>query len=201
MPDKSPKTRNIQSIDWDAIWRSLDWDDAERQQSDVQQRLKQRAELYAQPSKRQESSVQQQEEAYQLLTFDLGSERYGIDVRVVTSVRAMNTLTRVPGSPTFYRGVVNVRGQIITVLDLRIILGLGMETSSIPEELIVVKANQLELGILADHVSDVERIPVTAIELIEMQYARGVTMGRLVVLDIEQLLTDERLVVGGVDDL
>jgi len=132
---------------------------------------------------------------------DLGAERYGIDVTTVTSVRAMSTLTRVPGVPPFYRGVVNVRGQIITVLDLRVFLNLGGNANKIPNELIVVKSNALELGILADHVSDVEHIPVDRIEPVEMKYARGVTTGRLVVLDIEQLLTDERLFVGGADEL
>ncbi len=201
MPDQDSKIRDTMSIDWEAIWKSLDWDDTDREQEAIRERLQQRAQQYAKPSKQQESYQSDRKDVYQLLTFDLGSERYGIDVSVVTSVRAIKKLTRVPGAPSFYRGVVNVRGQIITVLDLRILLSLGINTSEIPPEIIVVEYNNLELAILADHVSAVERIPVDVIEPIEMTYARGVTLGRLVVLDTEQLLADERLFVGGVENL
>jgi len=202
MSDKESNIRDTLSIDWDSIWQSLDWDDADRQQQAIKERLHQRAQQYAKPSKQHQDAYQSgQDNTYQLLTFDLGAERYGIDVTVVTSVRSTSKLTRVPSAPPFYRGVVNVRGQIITVLDLRILLSLGMDTSKIPPELIVVKYNKLELAILADHVSDVERIPVEAVEPIEMTYARGVTLGRLVVLDTMQLFTDERLFLGGVDNV
>lgn len=199
MSDQEIKKRDTMNIDWEAIWQSLDWDDTDRQQEVIRERLKQRAQQYAQPSKQQATLQEEREEAYQLLTFRLGSEQYGIDVRMVTSVRSVSKLTRVPGAPSFYRGVVNIRGQIITVLDLRLLLSLGMDTNETPPELIVVKNPPLELAILADHVSDVERIPVDTVEPIEMSYARGVTLNRLVVLDIEQLLSDERLFVGGVD--
>jgi len=200
MSDQDSNMRETLSIDWDSIWQSLDWDDEDRQQEAIQERLHQRAQQYAKPSKQQANDQLEQDNVYQLLTFDLGAERYGIDVNVVTSVRSTSKLTRVPGAPPFYRGVVNVRGQIVTVLDLRILLSLGMDTSEIPPELIVVKYNKLELAILADHVSDVERIPVEVVEPMEMTYARGVTLGRLVVLDTEQLLTDERLFLGGADN-
>jgi purine-binding chemotaxis protein CheW len=200
MSDQDSNIRDTISINWEVIWQSLDWDDTDRQQTAIKERLKQRATQYAQPSKQQQIFEQEKETVYQLLTFDLGSERYGIDVTTVTSVREVSKLTRVPGAPPFYRGVVNVRGQIITVLDLRILLALGMDTSEIPPELVVVRHNNLEIAILADHVSDVERIPVDVIEPVEMTYARGVTLGRLVVLDIEQLLSDERLFVGGVNN-
>jgi len=199
MSDKESNMRDTLSIDWEAIWQSLDWDDTQRQQAAIQEQLKQRAQQYAQPSKQQTTLQEEREEAYQLLTFDLGSERYGIDVTLVTSVRSIGKLTRVPGAPPFYQGVVNIRGQIVTVLDLRIILSLGMDTTHIPPELIVVKNQNLELAILADHVSDVERIRVDAVEPIEMKYTRGVTLNRLIVLDIEQLLSDERLFIGGLD--
>lgn len=199
MSDQETNKRDTLSINWESIWQSLDWDDADRQQQAIKERLHQRAQQYAKPAKQHESYQSGLDNVYQLLTFNLGSERYGIDVNVVTSVRSTSKLTRVPGAPPFYRGVVNVRGQIITVLDLRILLSLGVDNSIIPPELVVVEYDKLELAILADHVSDVERIPVEAVEPIEMTYARGVTLGRLVVLDTEQLLTDERLIIGGVD--
>lgn len=199
MSDQESNIKDTVNIDWEAIWQSLDWEDSERKTEVIEERLKQRAQQYAQPSKQQATYQEQLEQVHQLLTFTLGSERYGIDVTVVTSVRSIGKLTRVPGAPAFYRGVVNIRGQIITVLDLRILLSLGMDTTQIPPELIVVKNQSLELAILADHVADVERIPVDAVEPIDIKYARGVTLDRLVVLDTEQLLTDERLFVGGVD--
>jgi purine-binding chemotaxis protein CheW len=186
-----------EGIDWEAVWKSLDWDAEDRQQQTIHERLRQRAAQYATPLR--EDRIEG--ETYTVLTFALGSETYGVDVTLVQGVRAVTKITRVPGAPHFYRGVINVRGQIISVIDLRTFFEIDGDEQDPPRELIVVRANQLEIGLLARHVEGVMTVPQAAVELLEdMRYALGVTMERLVVLNIATMLEDERLIVGGGDE-
>lgn len=187
------------AVDWEQLWSELDWDNPDRQKQAVTRRLQQRARQYA--TSINQEGVQNSSDSLGVLTFDLGKERYALDIGVVLGVRQLMRLTRVPGAPAFYRGVVNIRGQIITVLDLRILFNLAVDANtSQPNELLIVKSDKLELAILADHVEDVITIPRQVIEPVDMRYARGVTTDRIVVLDSEMLFNDERLIVGGMDE-
>lgn len=185
-------------IDWENVLKSLDWDDEDRQQEAIRERLRERARQYAIPVKDDQITG----DTHTVLTFGLGAEAYGVDVMVLRGIRALNRITRVPGTPRFYVGVVNVRGQVISVLDLRLFFDIALgEQETLPGELILVRANQLEIGLLASHVEGVVTIPHTAIERMEdTRYALGVTRERLVVLDIEQIFADERLIIGGGED-
>lgn len=159
--------------------------------------LRQRAEQYAKPIQRETGAV----DAASILTFDLGHERYGIDVSCVRSVRPAPAITPIPNTPVFYRGVVNLRGKIITVLDLRAFFGMEAADIAATRELIVVNAAALELAVLAQHVHGVDAVPLSTIQPIEsIRYARGVTPDRLIILNIEQLFEDERLIIGGDPD-
>lgn len=184
-------------IDWEAVWKSLNWDDEQRQQSVDQERLRQRAHHYAAPVKEQAVIA---EDARLALTFDLGEERYGIDVIHVRGIRALGTIARVPGAPLFYQGVINVRGRIITVLDLRNFFQIPHpEDATAPSEVIIVQVGKLELALLAHQVIGVDSIPASAVKPVDhMPYAHGLTSDKIVLLDIAQLFRDERLIVGGV---
>jgi purine-binding chemotaxis protein CheW len=193
MTDNS--TREL--IDWQTVWEQLDWDNAAHTEQVMRERLRQRAEQYAAPMVYEDYDP---DDTYTLLTFELDNERYGIDVMAVRGVRTLNRLTRVPGVPSFYRGVVNVRGQVITVLDIRHFFNMPVHDEQQPNEIIIVAGNGLHLALLVGHVAEVITIPRNTIEPVEMSYARGVTTDHLVVLDIEKLLADERLIIGGVDE-
>jgi len=186
---------NTQDIDWDAIWRELDWDAVRGREESAQRRLEQRARQYASLLPDEEVAT----DVYHMLAFRLGDEHYAIDVIRVQAVRPLDQVTPVPATPSFYKGVVNVRGQIISVIDLRIFFDMNVQDT--PQELIIVRVNQLEIGLLADQVLDVETIPATSIEPVEdMKYAIGMTHERMTLLDVAALFDDERLVVGGVDE-
>lgn len=185
------------TIDWDAVLRSLDWDDAAHTQAVLQQRLHQRAQQYAKPV----VEAGFVGDVHTILAFQLGAETYGVNVMAVHGIRAVSRIVRVPGTPRFYRGVVNVRGQVISVIDLRLYFDIGFDENDVPRELVLVRANQLEVGLLATHVEGTMTIPHAEIEpLDDMRYAFGVTKERLIVLDIEQLFHDERLIIGGSDE-
>lgn len=191
---KNPKS----PVDWEDVLTSLDWDDEERNQDAIRRRLHKRAQQAATPIKKADIDLTN---SYTALSFNLGAEHYGVDVMLVQGVRTISKITRVPGTPRFYRGVVNIRGQIITVMDLRMFFDMVFDEQDMPHELILVRSNSLEIGLLAHHVEGVLTVPRAAIEPLEdMRYAIGLTMGRLVMLDIERLFEDERLVIGGADE-
>jgi len=186
-------------IDWQYLREQLDWDnEAQRQQRTIE-RLRQRAVQYA--AQAAEAEFEAVEDALSVLTFHLGKEHYALEVQHVRAVRAANNITRVPGTPSFYRGVVNLRGQVITLLDLRRFLDLNVDTNQIPPEMILIETHGLEIGVLADHVQDVITMPRSSLDHVEMRYLLGIRAStRLTVLDIEQLFTDERLKPEGIDE-
>lgn len=155
-------------------------------------RLAQRTAVYAQPVQ-QESAAN--DGTRNMLVFRLGSERYGITVDVVQNIRPLAALTRVPSVPDFYRGIVNLRGQIISVLDLRPFFGMSLETEA--TELIIVEANDLRIALLADHIEAVQPVPAHQIAPFDLPHTHGVTADRLVILDIEALFSNPRLIIGG----
>ena len=190
-PDQPAKPQA--QVDWHALWQALD------QETDPQvvldQRLRQRAQQYAGVPN---DTAADDATAYTMLVFTLGDERYGVQVTHVRGVRPLRHLTRVPGVPAFYRGVVNLRGQIMTVMDLRVFFGLSSLADAdrrVPAELVLVTANGLSLALLADHVSEIVRVSQGALETIDMRYAHGVTADGLTLLDAERLLADDRLIV------
>lgn len=106
----------MSNVNWRTIRENITWNQADSEQA----LLKQRAAQYAAPQKR--ISNEEIADALTVLAFDLGSERYAIEVSFVRAVRPLSKITPVPGVPDFYRGVMNLRGQIITLIDLRYFL-------------------------------------------------------------------------------
>lgn len=96
--------------------------------------------------------------ASMFLTFRLGNEFYGIEVRYVIEIVGMQRITEVPDMPAFVKGVVNLRGQVIPVLDMRI--RFHMESCSYDERtcIIVVSINGMQVGLVVDTISEVRNI-------------------------------------------
>lgn len=191
----SQKNDDTKPIDWQVIWQQLNWDDPQQQARAAQERLRQRARQYAKPKQTEETTS----DIFHLLSFELGAERYCVDVSYVHGVRKTGRITRVPGAPIFYRGIVNVRGQIVSAMDIRFFFGIeaiGPE----PDELLLVRVNNLQIGLLAHHISEVLRLPKNLIEPIAIHYAQGITRDKVIVLDLTAVFSDERLIVGGMDD-
>lgn len=92
------------------------------------------------------------------LTFFLGTEEYGIAILKVQEIIAALPITRVPRAPSFVRGVINLRGRIITVVDLRLRLDLPAADGGERSCIIVVHVAGMELGLLVDRVSEVAHI-------------------------------------------
>ncbi|NMB82112.1 MAG: chemotaxis protein CheW [Ignavibacteria bacterium] len=94
----------------------------------------------------------------QLVSFKIGNEEFGIDILKVQEIIRLMTITQVPNSPEFVEGVINLRGRVIPVLDLRIKLGMPKIEYSNTTRIIVVEINGITIGFIVDAVSEVLRI-------------------------------------------
>jgi purine-binding chemotaxis protein CheW len=138
----------------------------------------------------------------EVLEFRLAQERYAIETRYVREVHPLVDLTRVPCTPPFVAGIVNVRGRVIPVLDLKKLFDLPEQGLTDLHGVILLDGNGLELGLLADTIVDVRTIPVDSVQAslatltgIRSEYLTGVTGERIVVLDTHRLLSDPKIIV------
>jgi purine-binding chemotaxis protein CheW len=160
--------------------------------------LRERAARLARP----DGQSQAPSDAVELLEFRLAVERYAVETRFVREVHPLRDLTPLPGTPAFVRGIVNLRGRILPVYDLKQFFALPEHGLTDLHRIIVVGGEDFEIGLLADVVTGVRLLPRSALSpplptlsAIAAEYLIGVSEERLVVLDLERLLSDPRIVV------
>lgn len=138
----------------------------------------------------------------EVLEFRLARESYALETRHVGEVLDFNDLTPLPCTPPFVRGIINVRGRILPVLDIKKFFDLPDEGITDLHRIILVRGNDIELGLLADIIVGVRTIPVDSLQVslptltgIRADYLKGVTAERLVVLDLDRILADPKIIV------
>jgi purine-binding chemotaxis protein CheW len=104
-----------------------------------------------------------QSRAGKYLTFFLAGEEYGLEILKVSEIIGLQPITRVPRMPEFVRGVINLRGKVIPITDLRMKFGMGAEDSE-DSCIIVVQMRGIQTGIVVDRVSEVVAIAESDIE-------------------------------------
>jgi purine-binding chemotaxis protein CheW len=141
-------------------------------------------------------------EFIELVTFLLAGEKYGIESRYVNEVYSLKELTPVPCTPTFVLGITNVRGKILSVIDIKEFFDLLPKGLSELDEVVIVGFNQVEVGIRADAILGMQPIAAAKIQAglptltgIREKYLKGVTPDRLIILDVPKLLTDADIIV------
>lgn len=155
--------------------------------------------FFAAPAREEKVAVEAQEH---LVTFLLTDEEYGVDVRLVQEIIRVTEVTQVPRAPEFIKGVINLRGRIIPVIDLKRKLGLGDVVIERQTRVVVVRLRDRLIGLLVDGASQVLKVPVSTIEAapeevveIDANYIRGVAKleKRLIILvDLPKILGLER---------
>ncbi len=143
-------------------------------------------------------------EKREFLAFNLGRENYCIDILKVQEIRGYETVTPIPNTPAFMKGVVNLRGLIVPIIDLRIKLELASVTYDQFTVVIILNIRGRVVGVVVDSVSDVVAIAAEDIKeapqlgaAIKTDYIDGlVTIEErmLIIVDIEKLATMEDLV-------
>ena len=132
------------------------------------------------------------------LSFTLGNEHYGVDILKVQEIRGYDAVTRVPDAPDYIKGVINLRGTIVPVIDLRLKLRLDEARYDAFTVMIVLNVEDRVVGIVVDSVSDV--IPLNADQIrptpefgaaVDTRFISGIGTQddrMLILLDIETLL-------------
>jgi len=144
-------------------------------------------------------------EELKVIVFALGEEEYGIEVDKVKTVERLMPVTRVPKTPAFVKGVVNLRGVVVPVIDLRGRFGLEETKSTDQTRIIIVRSGELEVGFVVDRANDVTDINTDNIDLppevvggIQAKYLRGIAktpQGRLLVmLNLSEVLNKNEIV-------
>jgi len=141
------------------------------------------------------------EELLQLVSFKIGEAEFGVDILRVQEINKMMDLTSVPNTPPFVEGVVNLRGRIIPVLNLRSRLGLDVKEYDSETRIIVVELIDKTIGFIVDEVKEVLRIPKSITEQppevvsgVDAEYitAIGKLEDRLLILlDLTKILSNE----------
>ncbi|HOV91264.1 MAG TPA: chemotaxis protein CheW [Syntrophorhabdaceae bacterium] len=135
----------------------------------------------------------------QLVTFKLENDEFGVDILKVQEINRMMNITRIPNAPDFIEGVINLRGKIIPIVDLRKKLGFPSKEYDKATRIIVIELEGIVLGFVVDSVSEVLRIPRNTIEPppsiirgIESEFIEGV--GKLedrllILLELKKIFT------------
>ncbi len=146
-------------------------------------------------------SSQGNETIYQLVSFVVENEEFGVDILKVQEIIRTVQITRVPKSPQFVEGVINLRGKIVPVIDLRSRFGIGRKEHDNETRIIVVELVDKVVGFLVDKVKEVIRVEKAIIEpppeltsSVNANYITGVaklTDRLLILLDLDKVLSTE----------
>ena len=103
-------------------------------------------------------------EVIQVVSFRLGSEEYGVDIAQVQEIIRMVEITHVPRAPRFMEGVINLRGQLIPIIDLRTRFRMSRTAATKSTRIVVTEIGSKRVGIVVDSVSEVLNIPIENVE-------------------------------------
>ena len=202
---KEPKTAGAgkgSRIDWQEIHIRLENARAAFEQktahtdNEKKQVLKARAKILA----REPEADEKKQDRIEVVGFLLAYESYAIESSFVREVYPLKHLAPLPGTPPFVVGIINVRGQIVSVINLKKFFDLPEKGLTDLNKVIILRDGKTEFGILADallsvgHVSLDELQPsLPTLTGVRAEYLKGVTAGRLAVLDAAKLLADPKI--------
>jgi purine-binding chemotaxis protein CheW len=140
-------------------------------------------------------------ELLQLVSFKIGNEEFGVDILNVQEINKMTQITKVPNAPDYVEGIINLRGRVIPVINLRTRLNMEKKASDKDTRIIVVEVGKSTVGFIVDAVSEVLRIPVNITEVppsivtgIDSDFIKSV--GKLddrllILIDLNKVLLEE----------
>ena len=141
----------------------------------------------------------------QFLTFQLGEELYGVDILRVQELKGYTTVTKIPNTPSYIKGVMNLRGTIVPIVELRVTFGMETVDYTMLSVIVVVVVRDRIMGLVVDSVSDVLNISKKDIQAppqfgtkVDVSFLNGIANcgDKLVaLLNIDRLLTDGDLQV------
>jgi len=204
MNKSGTSTESASSIDWTVIHRRLEHTAQVLEQGlapapeEKKRILKQRAAILA----REQQADQVVQARLEVIEFLLAYERYAIESSWVREVYPLKEITPLPGAPAFVLGIINVRGQIVSIVDLKKFFDLPAKGLTDFNKVIIIGDGKIEFGVLADSVPGVRQIareeiqpPLPTQTGVRAEYVQGLTADRLVVLNVAKILADPAIKV------
>jgi purine-binding chemotaxis protein CheW len=201
---KTIQQKTSKAIDWNEIKQRLEAARIEIERiwtptaEDTRRVLEERALALA----REPAQAESADAWIEVVEFSLADERYAFASEYVREVYPLEDITPLPCTPAFVLGIVNLRGEILSVIDIKKFFDLPEKGLTNLNKVIVLESGDMVFGIVADAISTVRRILRTDIQStlptligIRAEYLQGVTVERVVILDAEKLLGDEKLIV------
>lgn len=146
--------------------------------------------------------VEEAGDAVEVIEFVLAHETYGLEARYVREIYPLKDLTPMPGTPAFVLGIINLRGQILSIIDLRQFFDLPRRGLTDLNKVIVLRSGAMEFGVLADAIVGTRTIALRSLQPslptltgIREQYLKGIDSGRAVILDAAKLLESPAVIV------
>lgn len=181
-------------------------------QSSKHEVLRQRARELARENLDSGVEAKDADNHWEIVEFILGGEKYGIETSWVREVYPLRELTPLPGTPAFLPGIINVRGQILAVVDLKTFFDLPHKGLTDLNKVIIVRdqtadSTAMQIGILADEIIGVRALDTAGLQTelphlggVRAEYLRGVASepgsdGPLIVLDIAAILNDKAILI------
>ncbi len=147
---------------------------------------------------KQEKLNQAESDELQLVSFNIGSEEFGVDILKVQEINRMVEITKVPQAPNYVEGVINLRGKVIPIVDLRMRFNLELKEHDKNTRIVVVDIGGNIMGMIVDSVSEVLRLPSSTIEPppeivtgVNSEYIKGVAKLEdrlLIFLDLSRVI-------------
>jgi purine-binding chemotaxis protein CheW len=138
----------------------------------------------------------------EVVAFRLADEKYALESGFVREVVPLKGMSPIPGIPKHIKGIINVRGRIFSVVDLRVFFDLPGSEDAGPGKVILLDDGNMEMGIVADAIMGVRAVPLDQLRQglptltgIREAYLRGLSGQDLVIIDAGKLLADKSLVV------
>ena len=138
----------------------------------------------------------------EVLEFRLAGESYAIKSQFVKEVYPLSEYTPIPGTPDFIMGIMSVRGQILSIMDLGRFFKLPAQGNAAPTRVLIAQAGEMEVALPVDEIEGVRPLPLEDIQNVlptltggAAAYLQGVTRGRLILLDIAKLLSNSKIIV------
>jgi purine-binding chemotaxis protein CheW len=125
-----------------------------------------RSQQPAQPSFGQEGLASASDNLVQFISFAIGDDQYGVDIMAVREIKEWTEITHLPKQPEYVRGVLNLRGVIVPIIDLRCRFGQGLTEATPLHVIIIVQIEHQLVGLLADRVSDIISIDTAKIKMV-----------------------------------
>ena len=138
----------------------------------------------------------------EVVVFIIAYETYAVETSFVREIFPLKEFTPLPCTPSFVFGIINVRGQILSVIDIKKLFDLPDKGLGELNKVIILQKDDMEFGILADRILGTRSVPLEDIQPslptlkdIRVEYLKGITGDRVVILDVIKIMSDKKIIV------